>query len=374
VRIGLNLLHALPEIGGSWNYVANLLAALSQYDHTNTYVVFVTRASKPLAPLKPNFIQVLIELRSISRARRIFYEHTMLQWLARKHQLDCMHWFANTQALINTVPGAVTIYDLQPFFNFANFSRVKRLYLQMMIALTARRAAILLPMSQTTANELQRVLKANPADLVVIPPILNSQFVPAATEAGRPFKTKYRLPEQFWLYVAHLYPHKNHLRLLQAYHQLKSGGLAPWPLVLRGDPAGAELEVKQAITRLNLESDIIMLPRLEEAELSLLFSTATALVFPSLYEGGGIPVVEAMACGCPVIAADIPVVREFAGDAASYFDPLDVEAMGQAMLALQSSPDQRAANRQVGLARAEEFRAGQVVSKLLNAYNRALQR
>ena len=374
MRIGLNLLHALPEIGGSWNYMANLLSALGQYDDINTYVAFVTRVSERLAPAKPNFICVPIEIRSGSRVQRIFYENTMLQQLARKHKLDCMHWFANTQAFINTVPGVVTVYDLQPFFNFANFSRVKRLYLRLMMSSTSRRAAILLPMSQATANDLQRVLKANPARMVVIPPVLHSHFVPAAAEAMISFRTKYTLPEKFWLYVAHLYPHKNHLRLLRAYHQLKLSGATPWPLVLRGDPAGAEREVMETIAHLNLESDIIMLPRLNEVELPILFSAATALVFPSLYEGGGIPVVEAMACGCPVIAADIPVVREFAGDAASYFDPLEVEEIEKAMVTHQNNPEQRAANRQAGLVRAEEFRSQQVVSKLLSAYRKGLER
>jgi glycosyltransferase involved in cell wall biosynthesis len=136
---------------------------------------------------------------------------------------------------------------------------------------------------------------------------------------------------------------------------------------------GAEVAVMETITCLNLERDIIMLPRLHVTELPFLFSAATALVFPSLFEGGGIPVIEAMACGCPVIAANIPVVQEFAGDAASYFDPLDVSSIGKAMIAFQNDAKTRDLNRQTGLARAAEFKPRKVVGKLLNAYGKLLK-
>jgi len=107
----------------------------------------------------------------------------------------------------------------------------------------------------------------------------------------------------------------------------------------------------------------------------VLYSAATALVFPSLHEEGGIPVIEAMACGCPVIAANIPPVREFAGDAASYFDPNDVASIAEAMSSFQGGdPKNRCLKRCAGLDRSAEFRPQLVVHKLLNAYARAMSK
>jgi alpha-1,3-rhamnosyl/mannosyltransferase len=374
MHVGLNLLHALPEIGGGWNYIANLVGALGECDDANTYIAFVNTESECLVPNNPKFVSVRVNIRPGSRPQRVIFENTMLQPLAHKYKLDCMHWFANTQALINAVPGVVTVYDLQPFLHLATFSLTKRSYLRFMMYLTCKRASMLLPMSQATARGLQNRLNVDPDRMVVIPAILPYQFAPGPPEKIAGIKTKYGLPERFWLYVAHLYPHKNHLRLLEAYHELLSSRFSPWPLVLRGDPHGAEKEVMQAIARFNLEKNVIILPRLDEKELTALYAAATALVFPSLYEGGGIPVLEAMACGCPVVAANIPPVREFAGDAASYFDPTDTNAIGKAMAAFQDTSSNWENKRQVGLARTAEFRPRPVVNKLLKAYARAASR
>ena len=127
--------------------------------------------------------------------------------------------------------------------------------------------------------------------------------------------------------------------------------------------------------QLGLENNVRFLPRLGEGELPVLSSAASAIVFPSLYEGGGIPVIEAMACGCPVIAANIPPVRKYAGDAASYFDPNDVASIAEAMSSIQGGdPKDCCLKRCAGLDRSAEFRPQLVVPKLLNAYASALSK
>lgn len=374
MRIGLNLLHVMPEIGGGWNYIARLVLALGECDRKNTYICFITDQSACLAPDQSNFQKVLVGIEPVSRLQRVVYENTILQIAARKYQLNLMHWFANTIALANAVPAVVTMYDLLVFESVEASLSMQRFYLRTMIPYAVRNASMMLPMSQATANDLVARLKANSARMEVIPPIVDALFKPCNADDVADFHRKYDLPDSFWLYVAHFYPHKNHLKLIQAYHQLKSAGIVPWPLVLRGDDHGAGEKIRRTIVELKLENDVIFLPRLDETDLPALYSAATASVFPSLYEGGGMPVLEAMACGCPVIASDIPSIREFGSDAVLFFDPLKPDSIAQYMRIFQENVQKRTELGCFGLKRVAEYRPERVAKKLLNAYEKAMPR
>jgi len=234
----------------------------------------------------------------------------------------------------------------------------------------SRRAQVLLPVSEATAAGLTDILGIDPARMSVIHTVLGDEFRPSPAGAVAAFRERYRLPERFLLYVAHLFPHKNHLRLLDAYARLGAAGPV-WPLVFRGDAGGAEDKIHSRVRDLGLEKSVSLLPRLGASDMGLLYSAATAFVFPSLFEGGGIPVVEAIACGLPVAASRIPSVVEFAGPAALYFNPLDVTSIAAALERLMDNAGRLEIMRRAGLARAENFRPDAVIPKLLQAYRRA---
>lgn len=368
LRIGLNLLHAQPEIGGGWNYIARLVSALSEYGAPHTYVCFVTSKSSSLIPEGSKFERVLVDIDSKSRLQRILYENTILHSNARKHHLDLMHWFSQTQSIINVVPGVVTFYDLHAFDKPLSYSKIKRFYLHTMMSYAVRHAALLLPMSHSTASALRSILDADEKHMSVIPAIISPEFRKINENEIEKFRIKFKLPELFWLYVAHFYKHKNHLRLLQAYHKLKINGYNPWPLVLRGDDHGSLNSIMDAVKHMSLEKDVIFLPRLGDGQMPCLFSAAGALVFPSLYEGGGMPVIEAMACGCPVIASNIPTTREFGGNSVSLFDPLDIESIASAIYMFQEDENIRLQARESGLNNASDYSPESVIKKLVDAY------
>jgi glycosyltransferase involved in cell wall biosynthesis len=371
LRIGLNLLHALPEIGGGWNYISNLVDSIGRHDDRHEYVAFVTEASAALVPARPNFRAIRIPIPSRVRSSRILYEHTALQVRVRHEGLHCLHWFANAQGIINAAPAVVTIYDLQPFRQHLRLSPVKRAFLRWRLRATVRSAAVLLPMSQTTAADLEHVLGADPQRMIVIPPRLESFFRPANTDAIERCRARYGLPRRCWLYVSHMYPHKNHERLLHAYRSMKVQDPTVWPLVLRGDPQPKSPDVRAMIDQLGLREDVIVLPSLPREDLPALYGAASALVFPSLYEGAGMPVLEAQACGCPVAASAIPAIREFAGEAARYFDPLDGTDIQRTMMAVAAEAQTDDGLRRRGLEQARLFRETPVLSRLLAAYEQA---
>ena len=228
-------------------------------------------------------------------------------------------------------------------------------------------------MSEATAADLRRRFDVDPSRLAVIPAVLNDSFKPADQAAVREGRSRLGFGEQFWLYVAHYTPHKNHVRLLQAYAQLKQQGFRPWPLVLRGDPRGGESLIHEAVGRYQLDDDVVFLPILSPQDLSILYASASGLIYPSLFEGGGMPVAEAMACGCPVAGAAIPVVQELAGDAHLSI-PFDVSAMERTMMEFQRDEALRETLRQRGLMRVAGYRPESVVQTLLQAYACAASR
>lgn len=371
MRIGLNLLHAMPEIGGGWNYIARLVHALGQSDLGNTYVAFVTERSAPLVREQEHFEIVPVDIDSRARTRRILYENTALQVKARRYRLDLMHWFANTAPVFNAVPGVVTVYDLLALEQGRRIGPARILYSHLMYPHTVRTAARLLPMSVATARKLCSLLHADPAKIDVIPSIVSDAFSPAGEDRIAALKRQMRLPDDFWLYVAHFYPHKNHLGLLRAYRALKAAGVALWPLILRGNDHGCEAEVRQAVRTWNLESDVRFLPELQESDVAVLFSAASALVFPSLYEGGGLPLLEAVACGCPVLASDVEAIREYAGDDIVTFDPRDQNAIMRALRDFQQSIETGVRQRGGAEAHVAQYRPRAVATRLHEAYLRA---
>lgn len=376
MRIGLNLLHMHDGIGGVWNYVENLISALGELDKQNTYIVFLTSKSECLVPDQKNFKKIMININPLKTWHRILYENTILHYEGWKHKIDCFHWFANMVSPFSVVPGLVTIHDLLPLRHPGSYSRIKHLYLKIVLNITAKKAKSILPISNATAVDIIQILKPKTDKLHVLPVIINDAFKPSQEGEIKKFKNRYQLPDDFWLYVANYYPHKNHIRLIKAYSDLKKQGKNPWPLVLRGDSGQdtgtTKALIKDEIKKLNLDNDVIWLPRLAYHELPLLYSSASALIFPSLFEGGGIPVIEAMACGCPVAVSDINVVKEFAQEAAIFFNGKSIDNICNVMATFQNDADLRKKMINNGLIRSRFFTGDHVVKKLLIAYKVAV--
>lgn len=355
MRVGLNLLHAMPSIGGGWNYIQNLIQALEMTDTSINFVAYTTQKSEQLLDGTKKIVSHRININPENRIERIFYEQFVLPIRARRDNIALMHWFAANAPIFSTFNNAVTIHDLLSFQpNSMVGSKTRKDYSKSMIRQTVRAGHYLLPVSNTTKIDLIQMLGANEEKMTVIPCPLSSNFQPASNMDVTKFSEKFSLPSSFWLYVAHFYPHKNHFNLLKAYKLVLETGYPIWPLVLRGDNQVYREVVIDLVKQLGLESFVRFLPSLKYHEMPVLYSAATALVFASLFEGGGIPVMEAMACGCPIIGSDIPTNREFGGDALCLFNPLDVEGMKKSLIGFQSSEEKRSTGRQLGLKLAQK--------------------
>lgn len=374
-RIGLNLLHALPEIGGGWTYIRNLVRAATTAMPDADVVAFVTKDSEALLPPGGRAEVVRVGFDARRRATRVAYENSLLYGATRRARVDCLHWFANTVGLLTPAASVVTIYDLLVFHDPEQFPPLKRAYLKRMFRLTARRADVLAPMSPATARDLCAQLAVPEDRLVVVPNPVDAALRPASADAVAALRARYALPGAFWLYVAHSYRHKNHVRLLEAYARVRhADGADAWPLVLRGERLDADPALAETVSRLELTPYVRFLPRLGDGEMAALYSAAGAVVFPSLFEGAGLPLVEAIACGCPVLSADIPAARDLLGAAAAYFDPTDVAGMTAAMVEYARTPARRDADRGRGLAIAAGYSDQAVAERLRTCYAGAVER
>lgn len=183
------------------------------------------------------------------------------------------------------------------------------------------------------------------------------------------FRERYGLPVRYVVYPANFWPHKNHLRLLQAWQQLRDEvALADYKLALCGAKERGHNAILTWLAQLSLADTVVLLGYLPAADMPLLYAAASLMVFPSLFEGFGLPILEAMAAGCPVACSNTTSLPEIAGDAAIYFNPLDPSAIAQSIFALLSNEDLRRAFIARGLSRASKFSWEECAKQTLAVY------
>lgn len=377
MHIGLNLLYASPAIGGAWRYIGNVLQMIAKYDHWNSYSLFVyDRNQLPLASPAPGMqLHLVRRSRGGSRWLRVWHEQTEIPALAKRTGCDLVHSFGNMAVLRRGIHNVVTVHDLKPYArNEGRFPSARDLYMRTFLPASIRKADVVLPVSQFTASAIRARFGVAAGKIITLPNIVDDRFQRSSPTEIAALRERRQLPSNFWLYVANFYPHKNHKNLVLAYDRYRRQGRSQaWPLVLCGAPALEYGRIRSLASELGLGDDLLFIHGLAAAEMPALYSAASALVFPSRYEGFGIPLLEAMACACPVVAADIPAVRELAAATAIAFNAESVDSIAGAMGRAQHDFAGRDRAAEAGLKTAERYRARVVVQRLLDAYQRGRQ-
>jgi glycosyltransferase involved in cell wall biosynthesis len=259
-----------------------------------------------------------------------------------------------------TLPTVVTVYDAIPLAQPAGYSPAARLLYTLAHRMAAWRARRIITLTAAARDDCVRRLGLPASKFVVVPP----GHTPPPPKASAP-------SEPFMLYVGINKPHKNLPALVRAYAGL--GPDAP-PLLVAGPRDPRFPEAQQTAEHAGVENRVRFLGHVPEADLARLYGQARLLVLPSLAEGFGFPVLEAMACGTPVLCSDLPVLREVAGEAALYFDPLQPEAIAAALSRALASRELRAELGTRGLARAAEFTWARAAASTLAVYASVLGR
>jgi len=347
LRIGVNALYLIPGgVGGTEIYLRSLLAALSAIDHENRYFVFTNRETGAgLAPDAPNFATLAQPVHARSRPARLMWEQTGLPVAALRTGIDVMFNPGFTAPLLCGCPQVTVFHDLQHKRHPEHFRWFDLPFWSFCLFWSAQVSRRLIAVSEATAADLERYYRVPGGKVAVIGH--------GVDEAFREISRR-RRPEPFLLAVSTLHPHKNLDRLLRAFAEFRR--LRPeFRLVVCGLHGFFTAPLHDLRDSLGLAGAVEFPGWIPRAELYDRFARAWAFVYPSRFEGFGMPVLEAMAAGVPTACSAIQPLSGIAGDAALQFDPLDTGAMTAALVRIAGDATLRSNLAEAGPRRAAQF-------------------
>jgi alpha-1,3-rhamnosyl/mannosyltransferase len=374
---GINLLFVRPGVvGGTEDYAVRLLRAVAA--HRDDDLTFVLYASEAFAAAYPDLV-ASFETRTVpfaaNRAWRVAAEST---WLARAARgVDIVHHLGGRVPAFGPSRSIVTIHDLQPLHDPAQFSFLKRRFLAFALPRSARKAELIVGVSEWVRRSIVETLGVDAARTAVVSapcePLDRGALVTAARVAALPEAVRRIIDrgDPFFVYPAITYPHKNHRVLLDAFARVARDSPRAH-LVLSGGAGPADDDVDRQIARLDLTSRVVRAGRIERAQLDTTIALAQALVFPSRYEGFGLPVIEALRVGCPPIVADATALPEAVGGGGVLVDPTSIDAWRDALTRSLSWTDvERARLVAAGAQRLESLRPALVAARWQQLHRRS---
>jgi glycosyltransferase involved in cell wall biosynthesis len=380
LHAGLALLTFFPgRVGGSETYVRGLLGQFAEGLGPERVTALTNRhGTGPLADYARGPVQ-LHEVRSYragdstrTRALAMAFAGAAPRVAARDTpaDLDLVHYPVTVPIPRTRTPRVVTLHDVQHHEMPQLFSRFERRFRAWAYDGSARSADLVIALSGHAREGIVRHAGVSPDRIVVIPHgIDHERFRPDGDDEGADLVDRLDLPERFLVYPANLWPHKNHARLVEALSLMQDREIE---LVLSGSDYGRLGAVEEAVLRFGVSGRVSHVGFVPDPAVPEILRRATAMVFPSLFEGFGWPPLEAMACGTPVAAAAAASLPEVCGDAALLFDPLDTREMAQAMDRVTGDEGLRARLREAGLRRAARYTWRACAERHAEAYRRVL--
>ena len=373
MRIGIDATALPPQPVGAGNYIIQLIRAFAALEGENQFVIFASERGQYLInlPNKPNLEWKLIGDRH--PGLRLIWEQTYFSRLIREANVDLLHSLHYTRPLRLFCPSIVTFHDMTFFLYPELHTRTKRIFFPQAIKSSSRRADFVITVSESTRQDAIRLLGLSPDRVITIQHGVDRSFRPLNTiEFGKRVAYKYRLPSKFILYVGLIEPRKNLPLLINAYKKLVDNG-TDHNLVLVGRFGWMFDELLQQIEKLSLTDKVILTGYVEQEDLPMVYNLCDLFVYPTLYEGFGLPALEAMACGIPVITTDVSSLPEIVGEAGLLVPPDDVEALFQGINNVLNDEDLRLNMARRGTEQAAKFSWDRAARSTLEVYRQAIK-
>ncbi|HEY67173.1 MAG TPA: glycosyltransferase family 4 protein [Thermoflexia bacterium] len=369
MRIGIDARIVHYARGGISNYVLHLLEALAALDADTDYCVLYSRKDRDPPLPGPNFHPVACWTPS---------HHRLERWalgveIARLG-LDLLHSPDFIPPAGGTSRSVITIHDLNFLYYPQFLTAESRRYYNQQIEWAVRRADHILADSHATKSDLTSLLDVPPEKVTVVHLAANPAFHPLPKAQARQVAAQYGLEPEYLLFVGTLEPRKNLPGLLHAYRLLLDAGVTTAPLVLVGGKGWLYNRIFERIEVLRLSEQVRFLNDVPDADLPGLYSAASVLAMPSFYEGFGLPALEAMACGTPVVVARRASLPEVVGEAGLLVDPDDPDDIARALARVLTEEPLRTKMRELGLAQAARFTWEETARRTLEVYRSVLAR
>lgn len=355
------------------NYARQLLAALGEAVQNGSTAHRFTAFVHTPDLIIPG-IELIVSGPLLERpAARIAWEQTALPLALARHGADAVHGLVNVLPLATRTPGVVTVHDLAFVRTPQHFPPLKRIYLTRLCAASVARARYVITVSRQTADDVMRCFGAPAAKVQVVYNGVSPAFTPVAEESSARFRHAKELPDRYFLYLGTLEPRKNLEMLIRAFarwRQVTGAAAEEVKLVLAGGKGWYYDTIFAQVTALGLTEAVLFPGFIPAEELPDWYRAAELFVYPSLLEGFGLPVLEAMACGVPVICSQAGSLLEVAGDAALTFAPDDEDGLTAALQSLAANSAQRDHLRKLGLAQAARFSWRWTAAQTIALYDR----
>jgi glycosyltransferase involved in cell wall biosynthesis len=357
---------------GVGTYARNLVRALARIDGENRYLLFARPQDRDVFRDLPASFLPVFESTPVYSVREL----VALSWRLMRRRVDLYHSTHYVTPAVIQSPLVVTVHDVQHLF-YPEFlpSRFAFLYAQRMIRRTLSRADRIIAVNQNTRTDLTQHFDVDGRKVHVIyngvDDVFRKKLTPEELERWR---RDLGLPGPYILFVGNPnHPRKNLDTVVQAYARAR--GLASFdaPLVCIGDRQGTEFKIRQRAASLGIADKVRLLGHVAAEAVPALYQGATLFLYPTLFEGSALPVVEAMASGVAVITSNTASLKEAAEGYAHLIDPLDIDGIARAIAHTMSDPEHRIALARLGSRRAEDFRWGQTARKTLEVYTSAIE-
>ncbi len=363
--------------GGISRYIRYLLTELARQPGVHRYTIFVN-GSEVVERLGIRHPQLTFVAAAWSEARpvtRIMWEQMTLPGLIREGGIQVLHAPANVlpERLPRECAGVVTLHDLAFLRLPEVLTRPKRMYHRTFTVRSLRRASRIIAVSESTRRDASELLGIEAERIATVYPCVDERFTRGVDErVVREFRERRSLGEDFILYLGTLEPRKNILVLLEAYARLRQMEGKRVKLVLAGGKGWLYDEIYARVRELGLTEEVLFPGFVEEQELPLWYRAAAVFAYPSLYEGFGMPVTEALACGVPVITSSISSLPEAGAGIAQLVEPHDVDALALAVHRALNDPAIGERSRAQAASVSERFSAAGMLRQTLTVYEQAV--